>query len=74
MFIALSILFLFSQVERALGQKVHVISRQITDVTSSSATCWTFLCALGVWVGCITYNNVTVNKHKCMISDEFEGF
>ena len=67
-------LFLSCKVEWALGQRVHVTSHVITRFTSSSAAWWTFLSALGAWVGCVADNHVTVNEHKWMLCNELEGF
>ena len=63
-----------AQVDWALRQHVHVISHVTAHFTSSTATGWTFLATLGSWVGCVAYDHVAVNKHKWMISNEFEGF
>ena len=57
----------------ALGQIVRA-RNVITHFTSSSATWWTFFCALRALVCSIAYDHVTVNEHKWMISNELEGF
>ena len=61
------------QMEWALGQRVYI--RHVSaHFTSSSSIWWTFLWALGAWVGAVAYNHVTVNEHKWMVSNELESF
>ena len=61
------------EVDRALGQRIHVINHVITYYTFTSATWWTFFFTLWSRVRCVAYNYVVVHEYEWMICDELES-
>lgn len=60
--------------EWTLGQRIRCIHLVVANLTFPSVTRWTLLRTLGIWVGCVAYDHVAVNKHKRIGTNEFSGF
>ena len=72
-FLLLSLSLASCEVDRALGQRIHVINHVIIYYTFTSASWWIYFCTLWSRVRCVAYNYVAVHEHEWMICDELES-